>query len=115
MRATLVELVPEFVAELEAALRVVGHTELSAEVPLAELDRWAFDESCDAVYLYVSAGRELNAIEKSIIGVKHGQTIPVGHRYWVNVDTDNFGRLRGIEVLNGRELAAKLGPAINPN
>jgi hypothetical protein len=61
------------------------------------------------------AGRELNIVEKNLIGIKHGQTIQVEHRYWVNVDTDNFGRLRGIEVLDGRELAAKLAPAIAPN
>jgi hypothetical protein len=115
MRVKLTEIVPEFVVELEAALRAVGHPELAEELPLAELDRWSFDEACDAAYLVVLARRELNAIEKNIIGVKHGQTIQVEHRYCVNVDTDNFGRLRGIEVLNGGELTAKLARAIAPN
>lgn len=47
--------------------------------------------------------------------MKHGETIELEHHYWVNVDTDNFGRLRGIEILDGKELAANLGRTIDPN
>ncbi len=93
MQKRLAEIIPEFVAELETALREVGHPELAEELRLAQLDRWTFDPSCDAAWLQVRSGRELNVVEKQVIGVKYGQTIPVEHRYWVNVDTDNFGRL----------------------
>ena len=107
-------LLPEFVVELEAALRAAGHLQLAGELQGAKLERWTFDPSCDAAYLYVSAGRDLNVVERNVIGGKHGETIPVKHRYSVNIDTDNFGCLCGIEVLDGQELAKELGGTMAP-
>ena len=33
------------------------------------------------------------------MGVRHGETLEVETPYWTNIDTDNFGRLVGIEIL----------------
>ena len=93
MSLELKQLLPEFVVKLTDALRAAGHLHLAEDLQLAELERWTFDQSCDAVYLYVRAGRDLNVVEKNVIGEKHGETISVRHRFWVNIDTDNFGRL----------------------
>lgn len=50
-------------------------------------------------YIYVQPSRELNAVETNIMGVRHGETLEVLTPYWTNIDTDNFGRLVGIEIL----------------
>jgi hypothetical protein len=51
-------------------------------------------------------------VEKNIIGIRHGETIPVEHPYWVNVDIDNFGRLTRIELLNGGDVALRLNDVL---
>jgi hypothetical protein len=108
----LVEALPEFSAELQACLSSVGREDIGCQVPEVELERYTYDDSIDAAYVYVQSPRILNAVEVNIIGLKHGETIPVEHRYSVNVDTDNFGRLRGIELLNGGDVVAKLSRVI---
>jgi len=40
--------------------------------------------------------------------VCHGETIPVETQFWTNIDTDNFGRLVGIEILNPGVLKIEL-------
>jgi len=47
----------------------------------------------------VQPSGELNIVETNVVGVRHGDTIEVETRYWTNIDTDNFGRLVGIEIL----------------
>ena len=58
-----------------------------------------FDESAGAGYIYVRTSRALNVVEVNIIGVRHGETIPVETEFDAVVDTDNFERLKGIEIL----------------
>lgn len=86
----------------------LGRNDLAEQLQEIELERYTYDDSCNAVYLYLQSPRQLNVVEANTIGVKYGETIAVEYRYWANVDTDNFGRLRGIELLNGAEVAAKL-------
>ena len=42
------------------------------------------------------------------MGVRHGETIQVETPYWTNIDTDNFDRLVGVEVLAPAELKQHL-------
>ena len=99
---------PEFSAELREALKASGRDDLAGQVFEIEIEGYPFDASCNAAVVYVRSPRELNVIEKNIIGVKHGQTVSVDHPYGLNIDIDNFGRLSGIEVLTGNEIAEKL-------
>jgi hypothetical protein len=43
---------------------------------------------------------------------RHGETIEVEHPWTVLVDTDNFGRLRGIEILEGGNIDTNLCDAL---
>jgi len=74
----------------------------------ASVTRVTFDGSANAAYIYVEESRLLNVVEQNIIGVCHGETIPVECRYWVNLDTDNFGRLSGVEILNPGNLTSDI-------
>ena len=58
-----------------------------------------FDPDANAGYVYVRSGRELNAVERNIIGVKHGRTVEVPGDIWMYIDLDNFDRPTGIEIL----------------
>jgi uncharacterized protein YuzE len=75
-------------------------------VDTATIARVTFDDSANAGYIYVQPSRELNVVETNIVGVQHGETLEVETRYWTNIDTDNFGRLAGIEILAPGDLKA---------
>jgi uncharacterized protein YuzE len=108
----LAEMLPELVAELESSLVAGERGDLGSQLREVQVVRCTYDASCDAAYIYVQSPRIINAVEENIIGVRHGETIPVEHKYWVNVDTDNFGRLLGIELLRGGDVASRLSAFI---
>jgi hypothetical protein len=50
----------------------------------------------------------LNLVERNIIGVRHGRTIPVQHSCDVYLDADNFDRLTGIELVSATKYSEQL-------
>jgi uncharacterized protein YuzE len=110
--ATLAQALPDLVDELAVSLLASGQHDLAAQLREVEVDRWTHDTSCDAVYIYVRSPRPVNVVEQNIIGVKHGETIEVQHRCRVNLDTDNFGRLTGIELLSPGDVPTELSSRI---
>lgn len=99
---------PDLASELITALGAAGRADLADQVRSASVTRVTFDGSANAAYIYVEASRPLNVVEQNIIDVRHGETIPVECRYWVNLDTDNFGRLSGIEILSPGNLTSEI-------
>ncbi|MHC4300635.1 MAG: hypothetical protein ACYS7Y_25450 [Planctomycetota bacterium] len=110
----LVEALPKFSSELSASLETLGRNDLKVQIDDAEIERYTFDDSCNAVYIYLRSAIQLNIVEQNIIGVKHGETVPVEHECFVNGDTDNSNRLCGIELLNGSDVAKKLSEVMAP-
>jgi uncharacterized protein YuzE len=97
--SSLIESFPSLIAELSQQLRVAGRAPLAEQIDAATIARVTFDDAANAGYIYVQPSRELNIVETNVVGVRHGDTIEVKTRYWTNIDTDNFGRLVGIEIL----------------
>jgi uncharacterized protein YuzE len=97
---TIASRFPEFIAALRAELNAAGRLELAEQLQTAEVLGVSFDPEADAGYITVEAGRELNVVEANIVGVRHGETIAVDATYSAYLDTDNFGRLTGVEVLS---------------
>lgn len=59
--------------------------------------------------IYLKGGRELNIVEHNIIGVKHGESLKVPDcGGMVILDTDNFNRISGIEILFRNDILPKL-------
>ena len=85
---------------LIAELTTDGKSDLAAQFQTATVRGVSFDNDADAGYIYVTSGRELNVVETNIIGVSHGETIPVTATFQAYLDTDNFGRLLGVELLS---------------
>jgi uncharacterized protein YuzE len=90
---------PSLVSELSRGLRAAGRGQLADQVDAAAIARVTFDGAANAGYIYVQPSRDLNVVETNTVGVRHGETLEVETRYWTNIDTDNFGRLIGIEIL----------------
>jgi uncharacterized protein YuzE len=106
--SSLVQAFPSLTRELLQALRDEGLASLAKQVDQAVIHRVTFDEAANAAYIYVRPSRELNVVDTNIVGVRHGETIEVKTQYWTNLDTDNHGRLMGVEVLNPGELKKDL-------
>jgi Protein of unknown function (DUF2283) len=106
---------PVFYAELERGLRDAALTALLAQLPELEiLDRCGCDESGCATFR-VKPSRDLNAIEQNVIGVRYGSSYPVNAiAGMVVLDTDNFGRVVGIEVLDRPDVAKELDQLHRP-
>jgi hypothetical protein len=106
--STLVTSFPSLGTEFSKGLRAAGRAPLADQVDAATIARVTFDDGANAGYIYVQPSRELNSVETNIVGVRHGETLEIETQYWTNIDTDNFGRLSGIEILAPGDLKQDL-------
>ncbi|NOS77319.1 MAG: DUF2283 domain-containing protein [Nitrospira sp.] len=97
--SSLIKSFPSLAAELSRQLRLTGRAPLANQIDSAAVARVTFDGDANAGYIYVHPSRELNVVETNIMGVRHGETLEIETPYWTNIDTDNLGRLVGIEIL----------------
>ena len=109
----LVDTFPVLASELAQSLRSAGRNALAQQIDGATIARVSFDNAANAGYVYLEPSRPLNVVEANIVGERHGETIPVETQFWTNIDTDNFDRITGIEILDPRELKAELGHRAN--
>ena len=90
---------PEFTADLLDGLNRLARCELMNQVQEALIVSVTFDNAADAGYIYLKTGRPLNVVEENVIGPRHGETLSVPCQHWAILDTDDCGRLTGIEIL----------------
>ena len=109
MSEKIQDVLPEFVESVVSSLRSQGHAELADQLVNLEISRWSYDDEVNAMYLYLTGQRPLNIVEQNIIGVNYHESIAIEDICGdVVVDTDNFGRLTGIEILGRKDLVKRL-------
>ena len=95
----LAEVLPELVSDLETGLAHLGRGDLVQQLKDAAIARWTYDDFSDTTYLQLSATPvDMMSVERLSLYDELG----------VNVDMDNSGRLCGIEVLAGKQVASRL-------
>ena len=105
----LEKLLPGFAAEMKDALTELARADLAEMIPVLTLNQVTYYAEADALYLCIRGTRELNVVEKNIIGVKHGESIELKACPGIVVlDTDNFGRISCIEILGRKDVYDKL-------
>ena len=92
----LASALPDLVLDIEGALVTLGRGDLVAQLRNAELERWTYDDFADATYL-------------TLIDREYAERLSLYDELGVNVDMDDDGRVCGIEILNGRRIAERLG------
>ena len=107
----LIELLPNFTAELQLACERLGRADLTAQLATVELDNNSYN-----VETRVAQLRLRHAVEKSDVAEPaNGESAPANesvvlrHRYGVKAETDNAGRLRRLIVSHGTDIAEALG------
>jgi uncharacterized protein YuzE len=103
-----VDAFPTLAAELIRSTAVAARADLEEQLRTATIATVTFDTAARAAYVCVSPTRPPNVVEQNVIGVRHGETIPLACNHHVNLDIDNFGRLSGIEILNPDDLTIEL-------
>jgi uncharacterized protein YuzE len=87
---------PDLVLDMEGALVRLGRGDLVEQLKHAELARWSYDDFADAAYLTLRDG-------------EYAERLSLYDELGVNVDTDDLGRVCGIEILDGKRIAERLG------
>lgn len=100
---------PALLVEVRAALTSQGRTDLAAQLETGIIERWTYDPSADAGYIYLVRPRPSWYFEKLSHPV--AQTIPFDLESGINVDVDHDGHLFGIEFLGRPDVVGKLREA----
>jgi hypothetical protein len=77
----------EFITQLQSAL-VRGVT---------------YDLDADSAIISLAAVSAPRAVKRNVFASAHGRKIPIECRFWVNLDTDTFGRITAIEIMHPPE------------
>jgi uncharacterized protein YuzE len=92
----LADALPDLVADMEVALLHLGRADLVNQLQQALLERWTYDDFADTTYL-------------TLRDETYAERLSLYDEVGVNVDTDDRGRVCGIEILEGKRIATRLG------
>jgi len=106
----LIELLPNFTAELQQACKGLGRLDLIAQLATAELESNSYNFQTQIAQLRLRHKGDDDPTEK----VETTQIAPayekvaLRHRYGVHAETDNTGRLRRLILAHGNDITEAL-------
>lgn len=108
----LKDALPDFYAEVGHLLRKRKLEGLISQLSDLEITDRCDCGEYDCATFHVESLRHLNDVETNIIGVRHGDSFDLdAETGMIVVDTDNFGRITGFEVLNRKDVSDALHAA----
>jgi hypothetical protein len=113
----LIELLPNFISELQIACEQLGRPDLMAQLETVELDNNTYSVETRIAQLKLKPGSKKDLVHAPGPGEPEdvhdlppvNESLILRHRYGVKAETDNVGRLRRLVVAQGTEIAEALG------
>ena len=121
----LIELLPNFIAELQLSCEQLGRSDLTAQLETVELDNNTYSVETRVAQLKLRPGVEDSDAKSRVHPVVENddtaehpsrselmpgnESVILRHRYGVKAETDNIGRLRRLVVAQGTDIAEALG------
>ena len=90
---------PELAFDLALELRATGRADLARELEASAVKTVSWDPESNTALVALEAERELNAVERNVIGQKPGQTIQFAGAPYASMQLDNFGRVIAVELV----------------
>lgn len=90
---------PELAFELAFELRGTGRADLARELEACTVKTVSYDAETDAGLIALEPPRQLNAVERNVVGQKLGQVIAFSGAPYASMQLDNFGRVVAVELL----------------
>jgi hypothetical protein len=88
----------QLTSDLTSELRATGRADLARELEGCRVRDVSFDPAANAGLVTLEAVRELNVVERNVVGQRLSQVIPFSHAPYASLQLDNFGRIIGIEL-----------------
>jgi hypothetical protein len=109
----LIELLPNFTAELQQACQRLGRDDLTAQLALVELDNNTYNVNTQVAQLSLRHKADDAPAEPAAAtgepAPSVNEKVILRHRYGVRAETDHAGRLRRLIVAHGTDIAEALG------
>jgi hypothetical protein len=109
----LIELLPNFISELQIACEQLGRSDLTAQLETVELDNNTYSVETRIAQLRLRPGKHKSAEHHDADKAQElppvNESVILRHRYGVKAETDNVGRLRRLIVAQGSDIAEALG------
>ena len=90
---------PELAFDLSLELCATGRSDLARELEACTVKSVSYDPETDVGLVALEAQRQLNAVERNVIGQKLGQVIPFSDAPYASLQLDNFGRVVAVELV----------------
>jgi hypothetical protein len=90
---------PQLAFVLAAELRASGRADLARELEASAVKNVSFDSEANTGMVVLEPPRELNSVERNVIGQKLGQVIPFSRPNYASLQLDNFGRVVAVEIV----------------
>jgi uncharacterized protein YuzE len=89
---------PELASTLTAELEAAGNRPLADELRVATVRSASFDAEDDVAYISLNPLRDMDVVERHIVGERYGRTVPTGNSGAIYLDLDNLGRVIGVQI-----------------
>ena len=89
----------ELAFDLSLELRATGCADLARELEACTVKAVSYDPETDVGLVALEPPRQLNAVERNVIGQKLGQVIPFSRTPYASLQLDNFGRVVAVELV----------------
>ena len=107
----LIDLLPNFIAELQLSCEQLGRPDLTAQLGKVELDNNSYNGETRVVLLRLRHNLDADPVGHEAVHElpPANENLILRHRYGVQAETDNVGRLRRLIVAHGTDIAEALG------